>query len=179
VALVHVAIGGNVGDVAHTLARAIRAMDALPATRVTAVSPLFRTRPVGGPPGQPDFLNGAAAVETSLEPADLMARLLEIERELGRRRDVPDGPRTVDLDLLLWEERVVEEPIVTLPHPRMAGRGFVLAPLARIAPGARHPQSGETVAAMLAALGPDIGVDPDPVAFDPFGADDPRRGTGE
>lgn len=170
----YVAIGGNIGEVRDNLARAVRLIDGLESTRVAAVSPLFRTTPVAGPltpegkPAQPDFLNGAIAVETALEPEELLTALQGIERELGRVREIKDGPRTVDLDIVLWEGRVIDTRKLTLPHPRMHLRGFVLAPLASIAPGVRHPATGETVAAMLEGLGPLEGVEPDGEDFAPL-----------
>ena len=108
--MVHVAIGGNVGDVEQNLAEAVRMIDALEGVAVTAVSPLYRTAPVGGPlnedgtPAQPDFLNGAIGLETTLSPRELMETLLEIELELGRRRLVTDGPRTVEVNVLSLDE---------------------------------------------------------------------------
>lgn len=171
---VHVAIGGNIGEVRTNLARAVRLVEALPGTRVVAVSRLYRTTPVAGPltpegaPAQPDFLNGAITVETGLEPEALLDRFQGIEKELGRVREIKDGPRTVDLDIVLWEGRVVKTPRLTLPHPRMHLRGFVLAPLAEIAADARHPETGTTVGQLLADLGDLEGVAPDPEPFNPL-----------
>lgn len=158
-----IAIGGNVGDVPATLARAVKAIGELPGTGVRRVSSLYRTPPVGGPvnadgsSAQPDFLNGALVVDTSLSPEKLMDALLAIEAGLGRVRGVQDGPRTVDLDLVLWEGLTMDTPKVILPHPRMHERGFVLAPLAEIAPELVHPVIGKTVGELLAAL-PETGV---------------------
>jgi 2-amino-4-hydroxy-6-hydroxymethyldihydropteridine diphosphokinase len=154
---VHVGFGGNVGDVEANLRVAIEAVGRLPGTRIRRVSSLFRTGPVGVTE-QPEFLNGAVEIETALGPAVLLAALLEIEGSLGRKRERRWGPRTVDLDLLLWEDRVVRSRELEIPHPRLHERGFALAPLAEIAPQARHPVLHATVRELLAALGsqPDV-----------------------
>jgi 2-amino-4-hydroxy-6-hydroxymethyldihydropteridine diphosphokinase len=122
-----------------------------------AVSAFHETAPVGYL-DQPNFRNAALLLETELEPAELMAGLLEIERVMGRDRIAtpPKGPRIIDLDLLLMGELVLATPELTLPHPAMAERRFVLEPLAEIAPGMRDPLSGRTVVEMLARLDSDF-----------------------
>jgi 2-amino-4-hydroxy-6-hydroxymethyldihydropteridine diphosphokinase len=128
-----VGLGGNIGDPAAAMRAALQALDARGEVRVRAVSRLFRTPP-WGKVDQPDFLNAAAAVETSLSPRELLDACLAIERDLKRERRERWGPRTVDLDVLDYAGLRCEDAALTLPHPRMAERAFVLAPLADIAP---------------------------------------------
>jgi 2-amino-4-hydroxy-6-hydroxymethyldihydropteridine diphosphokinase len=133
----YVGLGANLGDREATIRSAI---DLLP--DVVAVSTLIETDPVGYL-DQPRFLNGVAALETGLSPRELLGRLLDVERELGRTRDGPRfGPRTIDLDLLLYGDAVIDEPGLTLPHPRMHERRFVLEPLAELDPGLVVPGRG-------------------------------------
>lgn len=149
----YVGVGSNLGDREATIRSAIARLGAHPGIRIVQCSALIETEPVGPP--QPRYLNGALAVETSLEPPWLLAELLRIERELGRVRDpaVRMGPRTLDLDLLLYGDRVIDEPGLTVPHPRMPERAFVLIPLAEIAPNAVNPRCGRTVASLVRDLG--------------------------
>jgi 2-amino-4-hydroxy-6-hydroxymethyldihydropteridine diphosphokinase len=109
---------------------------------------------------QPPFVNGVVAVETRLGPSDLLALLQKIEAQFGRQRGVRDAARTLDLDILDYDGRIEDGPGLTLPHPRMASRAFVLKPLAEIAPEWRHPTLGETVTALIAALPPEQAAEP-------------------
>lgn len=138
-----VALGSNEGDREARLSAAEEALARLPGTCVVGRSRRHETRPVGGPP-QGAFLNAVVELETRLSPRELLQGLLEIERSLGRVRREPSGPRTLDLDLVLFDERVVREPGLELPHPRFRERGFVLAPLVEVAPDARDPVTGLT-----------------------------------
>lgn len=113
-------------------------------------SPIYETAPVGGPP-QGDFLNAAVLIASSLEARDIMSRLLEIEKQLGRERGEPNAPRTIDLDLLWIEGEVVDEPGLAVPHPRLVERAFALRPLLDVAPDACHPVSRQDYAALPAA----------------------------
>lgn len=149
----HVALGSNLGDRAAHLTGALHALARLPETRLIRASRFHETAPVG-PREQPDFLNAAASIETSLEPHALLDVLLSIEREHARVRSPREqwGPRTLDLDILLYADRTIAEPGLIIPHPRMHERRFVLLPLAEIAPDAIHPTLHESIAALLAAL---------------------------
>lgn len=145
-----IGLGGNVGDTRAAFAFALgRLREPLTPLRV---SPLYRTAPLGGPP-QPDYLNAVAVGETSLPPRALLDLLLLVEREAGRVRskEVASGPRVLDLDLLLYGDDVVEEPGLSVPHPRIAERRFVLQPLSALAPGWVVPGLGRDVTALLAA----------------------------
>jgi 2-amino-4-hydroxy-6-hydroxymethyldihydropteridine diphosphokinase len=147
VARAYVGLGSNLGDREAALRGALDRL----AEDVVAVSSFRETDPVGYL-DQPPFLNAAAALETGLRPRALLERLLQVERELGRTRDGPRfGPRTIDLDLLLYEDRVIDEPGLLVPHPRMAERRFVLEPLAELDPDLVVPGQGR-VSDLLARL---------------------------
>ena len=132
------------GDRQRLLDAAVERLAATNGVQSVRASSWHETQPVGGPADQPPFLNGAAVVETSLSPELLLARLEQIEQELGRDRSVHWGPRTIDLDLLLFDEIVMHTPKLVLPHPRMALRRFVLEPAAEVAPSMLHPTFGWT-----------------------------------
>lgn len=143
--IAYIALGSNVGDRRDHLNAAISQLTARPGIEVLKVSSYHETDPVGGPAGQGKYLNAAAEIRTALSPAELLARLQEIEAGLGRVRDERFGPRTLDLDLLLYGLEIIHTADLTVPHPRMHERSFVLKPLAEIAPLAVHPGLQSTV----------------------------------
>ncbi len=148
----YVALGSNLGDPVRTIEDAIDAMAALRGSLLTAISSLYRTAPVGLR-NQPDFINAVVALDTRLPPRELLDELSTLEARFGRIREpdsVKNAPRTLDLDLLLHGDTVQDDPALTLPHPRMHERAFVLAPLAEIAPELVVPGHGR-VADLLAA----------------------------
>lgn len=148
----YVGLGANLGPREEALRRALELLAATPGVELAAVAEFRETDPVGGV-DQPRFLNGAAAVDTTLSPRELLDLLLSIEQQLGReRRGARFGPRTVDLDLLVYEDVVVDEPGLTVPHPRLHERRFALEPLAELEPKLEVPGHG-TVAALLEAVG--------------------------
>ena len=128
----YVGIGANLGDARAAVLRAMDALAALPGTREAARSSLWRSAPVDA--GGPDFVNAVVALDTALAPAEVLAQLQRIEADAGRERPYRNAPRTLDLDLLLHGDARVDTPALTLPHPRMHQRAFVLRPLAEIAP---------------------------------------------
>jgi pantoate--beta-alanine ligase len=145
-------LGSNLGDRVGQLLAAIDAIDKHPAIAVSRVSSLIETSPHGGPTGQKNYFNAAAAIETELSPGELLRDLLAIENQLGRERSERWGPRTIDLDLLLYGDEVIDSPQLVVPHPRLHERRFVLAPSAEIAPDWRHPALNGTIAELLAEL---------------------------
>jgi 2-amino-4-hydroxy-6-hydroxymethyldihydropteridine diphosphokinase len=145
VAVAYIALGGNLGDRAATLREAVARLELAPEVHLAARSPLYDTEPAGGEP-QPRYLNAVVRVETALAPRALLDLCLAVERALGRHR--PDGvtnaPRNIDLDLLLLDDLILDQPGLQLPHPRLLQRPFVRVPLAAVAePGLRHPITGE------------------------------------
>ena len=148
----YVGLGANLGDREATIRRAVALLDDLEDLKVVGVSTLRETEP-WGPVEQPAYLNGAVAVETELDPRELLDALLDVERRLGRVRDDEKrwGPRTIDLDLLLYGDLVLDESGLGVPHPRLHERRFALEPLADLAPDAVVPGRG-TVAELLRSL---------------------------
>jgi len=140
----YVAIGANLGDAKAAVEQAMEALDGLAQTRVVARSSLYRSAPFEAT--GPDFFNAVVALETELEPLALLAELQRLEHQAGRERPYRNAPRTLDLDLLLHGAAVLDTPTLTLPHPRMLQRAFVLLPLAELAPDRVTPQQIEAVA---------------------------------
>lgn len=146
-----IGLGGNLGDAAATLHAALQDLDNLPQTRLVRVSKLYRT-PAWGVAEQPDFINAAALLETRLPPRDLLDALLDIERSFGRERHGSErwGPRVLDLDLLLYDSAVIDEPGLRVPHPHLHERAFALLPLVEITPDVFIPGIGQAAVALRA-----------------------------
>ena len=158
----YVALGSNLGDRDAYLASGVRLLREAGGILVLAVSPVYETGPVGPEP-QGRYLNAALEIATLHAPGPLLALLLDVEKRAGRTRGMDRwGPRTLDLDLLLYGDACIDEPGLTVPHPRMHERAFVLVPLRAIAPDARHPGLGVTIAALADGLEADADVVPWP-----------------
>lgn len=146
----YVAIGANLGDAQASVCQAVHALNQLPQTRVTQASSLYRTTPVvsgpAGPDAGPDYINAVVALDTALPALDLLDQLQALEQAAGRERTYRDAPRTLDLDLLLYGQSRIDSPRLTVPHPRMWQRAFVLVPLAEIAPRQVSPGQLDAVA---------------------------------
>jgi 2-amino-4-hydroxy-6-hydroxymethyldihydropteridine diphosphokinase len=155
-----IGLGSNLDDPRRQVLDALRELGETDGISLRARSSLYMSAPMG-PQDQPDFINAVAAVETQLAPLELLASLRSIERRHARRRERHWGPRTLDLDLLLYGSETIEHPDLQVPHPGIAGRSFVLLPLREIAPGIEIPGKGK-VEELLAALGnPLLEVTPD------------------
>ena len=147
-----IALGSNVGDRAATLDAAVDQLRQTAGCSNVVASDWLETDPIGGPESQDPFLNGAAAFDATLDPNELLDLLLAIERSAGRERRIRWGPRTLDLDVLLYGDAVIRSPRLQTPHPRMSFRRFVMAPAATIAPAMRHPEIGWTLRGILEHL---------------------------
>jgi 2-amino-4-hydroxy-6-hydroxymethyldihydropteridine diphosphokinase len=149
---VYVGLGSNEGDREAHLVAALTALSRIDAVAVLSCSSLFDSAPVGPP--QPRYLNAVVALECGLSPQRLLCILQQIEKDLGRQREVRWGPRTIDLDILLWEGQVVADPNLQVPHLELHKRRFALEPLAELAPEQKHPVMGVTVKELLGKLAP-------------------------
>lgn len=147
--LVYLSLGSNLGDRGEHLREAIEQIGQI--SRVTNVSSIYETTAVEFT-DQPQFLNCAVGVETSVKPAEFMQQVLEIEKTMGRQRIQSKGPRIIDIDILLFGDTVVDTPDLKIPHPAMHKRRFVLEPLTEIAPEAQHPRLKKTIQELLAQL---------------------------
>ena len=148
--VIYLSLGSNLGDREAMLQAAVRALES-PRLRIRRLSPIYETEPMDVP-GQHWFLNQVAEAETDLFPLQLLHRTAKVEAQLGRRRLAPRGPRTIDIDILLFENSIVTTPVLEIPHPRFRARRLVLAPLADLAPELRDPVTRKTVRELLAEL---------------------------
>jgi 2-amino-4-hydroxy-6-hydroxymethyldihydropteridine diphosphokinase len=145
-------LGSNLGDRLTHMREAVRRLAGVPHVEIERVSSLYETAPMGGPADQGWFLNAVVAVRTRLSPDDLLQACRQIEHDLGRVRGERFGPRTMDMDVLLYADRIIQTAELTVPHPRLHERRFVLVPLVEVAPDLLHPTFGRSLSALLAAL---------------------------
>jgi len=156
-ALVYISFGSNVGDRLGNIKRALDQISAHPSITITKKSNLYETEPVGYE-NQDWFLNGVIEIDTEIAPDELLSLLKQIEKDVGRRESIRWGPREIDLDILLYGQRCIDAPNLTIPHPRMHQRGFVLVPLAEIAPQVIHPVLQKNAAELLGELASTKGI---------------------
>lgn len=147
-----IALGSNLGDRSAHMRHALARLDELPSTAVGKISALYETAPVGGPDNQGPYLNAAILIRTSLSPTRLLQAVQSIEAERRRERIIRWGPRTLDLDILTFADTVSDDPDLTLPHPRMHERRFVMVPVCDIAPEMLHPRLGKSMIDLLGEL---------------------------
>jgi 2-amino-4-hydroxy-6-hydroxymethyldihydropteridine diphosphokinase len=145
-----IALGSNLGDSLAILEGAIQAIASTGGITMDARSSWYQTPPIG--PVQPDYLNGCVLITVKLTPQELLEKLLAIEQQFGRVRSLPWGPRTLDLDIILFGDLILDTPGLKIPHPRMSERAFVLIPLAEIAPDRLDPRSDKTITQLLSGL---------------------------
>lgn len=144
-----IALGSNRGNSLDILERSLNVLNLIPGIDLQAVSSWYQTKPVGTPQPQPDYLNGCALLSAEQTPEELLAILQATEIQFGRTSKGTSQPRTLDLDLLLYQDAIVDTPDLTIPHPRLNERAFVLVPLAEIAPDWIEPKSGSKIAQLL------------------------------
>lgn len=155
---VFLALGGNLGEPQQAFNTACRELQKHPCIDLLSVSSLYRSSAVGGPAGQPDYLNAVIELETELSPAEILNFCHFLEQEAGRSRKIRWEARTLDLDLLFFDQLVIETEKLSLPHPRLAERHFVLLPLQELVPGLVHPVLQKTVTELVALLPEDRGI---------------------